>query len=61
MAMRDRLAIRMASPAVPVRFLSGGNQQKVSIAKWLLTDAAVFSCTTRRAASTSARNRRSTS
>ena len=42
MAMRDRLAIRMASPAVPVRFLSGGNQQKVSIAKWLLTDAAVY-------------------
>jgi ribose transport system ATP-binding protein len=40
--MRDRLAIRMASPAVPVRFLSGGNQQKVSIAKWLLTDAAVY-------------------
>ena len=31
-----------ASPAVPVRFLSGGNQQKVSIAKWLLTDAAVY-------------------
>ena len=42
LAMRDRLAIRMASPAVPVRFLSGGNQQKVSIAKWLLTDAAVY-------------------
>nr|MBA2598354.1 sugar ABC transporter ATP-binding protein [Chloroflexia bacterium] len=41
-AMRDRLAIRMASPAAPVRFLSGGNQQKVAIAKWLLTDAAVF-------------------
>ncbi len=42
LAMRDRLAIRMASPTVPVRFLSGGNQQKVSIAKWLLTDAAVY-------------------
>ena len=41
-SMRDRLAIRMASPEVPVRFLSGGNQQKVSIAKWLLTDAAVY-------------------
>ena len=41
-AMRDRLAIRMASPAAPVRFLSGGNQQKVAIAKWLLTDAAVL-------------------
>ena len=42
LAMRDRLAIRMASPDVPVRFLSGGNQQKVAIAKWLLTDAAVY-------------------
>ena len=42
LAMRDRLAIRMAGPEVPVRFLSGGNQQKVAIAKWLLTDAAVF-------------------
>jgi len=41
-AMRDRLAIRMASSDVPVRFLSGGNQQKVAIAKWLLTDAAVY-------------------
>jgi ribose transport system ATP-binding protein len=42
LSMRDQLAIRMASPQVPVRFLSGGNQQKVAIAKWLLTDAAVF-------------------
>jgi ribose transport system ATP-binding protein len=42
LAMRDRLAIRMASPETPVRFLSGGNQQKVAIAKWLLTDAAVY-------------------
>jgi ribose transport system ATP-binding protein len=41
-SMRDRLAIRMASAGVPVRFLSGGNQQKVAIAKWLLTDAAVY-------------------
>ena len=42
LGMRDRLAIRMAGPEVPVRFLSGGNQQKVAIAKWLLTDAKVF-------------------
>lgn len=41
-AMRDSLAIRMASPESPVRFLSGGNQQKVAIAKWLLTDASVY-------------------
>jgi ribose transport system ATP-binding protein len=25
-----------------VRFLSGGNQQKVAIAKWLMTDAEVY-------------------
>ena len=61
LSMRDRPAIRMASPAVPVRFLSGGNQQKVSIAEWLLTDAAVYPCTIRRGVSMSARNRRSTS
>ncbi len=40
--MRDRLAIRTASVETPVRFLSGGNQQKVAIAKWLLTDARVY-------------------
>ncbi len=40
--MRERLSIRMASGDAPVRYLSGGNQQKVSIAKWLLTDARVY-------------------
>jgi ribose transport system ATP-binding protein len=40
--MRDSLSIRMAGPEVPVRYLSGGNQQKVAIAKWLLTDADVY-------------------
>jgi len=40
--MRDRLAIRTAGMAIPVRFLSGGNQQKVAIAKWLLSEAAVY-------------------
>jgi ribose transport system ATP-binding protein len=40
--MRDSLSIRMAGPDIPVRFLSGGNQQKVAIAKWLLTDARVY-------------------
>ncbi|MFM9106840.1 MAG: sugar ABC transporter ATP-binding protein [Chloroflexota bacterium] len=40
--MQRRLAIKTASMDVPVRFLSGGNQQKVAIAKWLLTGAEVL-------------------
>ncbi|MEU7042776.1 sugar ABC transporter ATP-binding protein [Streptomyces varsoviensis] len=35
----ERLAVRMASLDQPVRTLSGGNQQKVVIGKWLLADA----------------------
>jgi len=41
-AMRERLAIKAADLDAPVRFLSGGNQQKVALAKWLLRDAAVY-------------------
>ncbi len=33
--MRQRLSIRMASVDAPVRSLSGGNQQKVLISRWL--------------------------
>lgn len=33
----DRLSIKTASLSTPVEQLSGGNQQKVSIAKWLAT------------------------
>ncbi|MCC6314116.1 MAG: sugar ABC transporter ATP-binding protein [Thermomicrobiales bacterium] len=40
--MQESLAIKTASMDVPVRFLSGGNQQKVAIAKWLLTEADVY-------------------
>jgi ribose transport system ATP-binding protein len=35
--MSDMLAIRMAGPMAPVGSLSGGNQQKVVIGKWLMT------------------------
>jgi galactofuranose transport system ATP-binding protein len=34
----DALDIRAASPDMPVRLLSGGNQQKVILARWLATD-----------------------
>jgi len=34
--MMKLLAIKAASPAIPVASLSGGNQQKVVIAKWLM-------------------------
>jgi ribose transport system ATP-binding protein len=34
----ERLGIRMAGPDQPIRELSGGNQQKVLLARWLCTD-----------------------
>jgi ribose transport system ATP-binding protein len=40
--MVKRLAIKAASSETPVRQLSGGNQQKVAIAKWLLGNARVL-------------------
>jgi ABC-type sugar transport system ATPase subunit len=38
----SRLGIKAASIEHPVRFLSGGNQQKVVLAKWLESSADVF-------------------
>jgi ribose transport system ATP-binding protein len=38
----DALAIRTPSPRQAVRLLSGGNQQKVVIAKWLFRDSRVL-------------------
>jgi ribose transport system ATP-binding protein len=40
--LADRLAIKAPDLDAPVRVLSGGNQQKVAIAKWLLRDAEVY-------------------
>ncbi|TCT90870.1 monosaccharide ABC transporter ATP-binding protein (CUT2 family) [Gibbsiella quercinecans] len=37
-----RLSIRPARPEIPVRYMSGGNQQKVILARWLGTDARLF-------------------
>jgi ABC-type sugar transport system ATPase subunit len=37
-----RLDIRLASPRQPVRALSGGNQQKVLLGKWLATEPRVL-------------------
>jgi ribose transport system ATP-binding protein len=41
-ALVARLSIRAASPRQPVRQLSGGNQQKVVLAKWLHADCRVL-------------------
>ena len=38
----DSLRIKMASPLQEVKNLSGGNQQKVVLGKWLFTDCEVF-------------------
>ncbi len=41
-SMIDSLAIRTPGPETAVRYLSGGNQQKVVIGKWLTSGAAVY-------------------
>jgi ribose transport system ATP-binding protein len=37
-----QMQVKAASPHLPVSSLSGGNQQKVVIGKWLLTDAKIY-------------------
>jgi ABC-type sugar transport system ATPase subunit len=41
-ALADRLAVKTPSLAQEVRFLSGGNQQKVVLAKWLFKDVDIL-------------------
>ncbi|WP_246218112.1 sugar ABC transporter ATP-binding protein [Jiella pacifica] len=40
--MMERLAVKAASMELPARSLSGGNQQKLVLAKWLETGADIF-------------------
>ena len=41
-ALIERLQIKVSHPEQPIRHLSGGNQQKVVLAKWLEAGAEVF-------------------
>jgi ribose transport system ATP-binding protein len=41
-AMIDRMRIKAANPRQPVRYLSGGNQQKVVLGKWLCLEPRVL-------------------
>ncbi|MFN8449193.1 MAG: sugar ABC transporter ATP-binding protein [Anaerolineae bacterium] len=38
----EQMQVKVGSPRAPARSLSGGNQQKVVIGKWLLTDAQIY-------------------
>jgi ABC-type sugar transport system ATPase subunit len=38
---RDRLGIKLGAPTLPITTLSGGNQQKIVMARWLAADPSV--------------------
>ena len=42
MARSRQLQIKIGAPSDPVSTLSGGNQQKVVIAKWLMTEPRII-------------------
>jgi ribose transport system ATP-binding protein len=42
LSLIDKLNIKISSPRQEVQFLSGGNQQKVNIAKWLAADCEIL-------------------
>ena len=60
-ALMGEFDVRAARPALPYGALSGGNQQKALLAKWLQTEPPLLLLTSPPRASTSARASRSSS
>lgn len=50
---KEKMAIKVPSPKTQIKSLSGGNQQKVLIARWLANNPDVLISTSLPAASTS--------